>query len=244
MEQELIRFFERLDDFVRDAAPANAFHFPLPAQQRRLLALCPAALAQRWESGEYLFTVYQPLTSVYIMLSGNCCVEKYKESGAVMTDHARYPLQMFGLFEGLAGIGYYTTTIRCTTACTFVVLPVEQCCAILRERPALMWMTLRFLSTFIADYIDSSDLLMLNNPDRAILAKLYRGCLGRPLPVTLPYKKEELARDLNMNLRTLYRHLAELYRRGFMSSVKGKLTIDAAQLEKIRQYLDAPPQKS
>ena len=47
-----------------------------------------------------------------------------------------------------------------------------------------------------------------------------------------------------MNLRTLYRHLAELYRRGFMSSVKGKLTIDAAQLEKIRQSLDAPPQKS
>ena len=240
MSKDLTAFLTELNHYVQSypGYVADAFHFREETSSQFLNNSCPAHLLRRKKKGSYLFHIYQPLDFVYILLKGNCCVEKYKQSGAVVTDNTRNPLQMFGLFEGLAGIKHYSTTMRCVTDCVYIQTPIETYMYILRSDPNLMWMTMQFLSSFLADYIDSSDLLILNDPKHIILSKLYQYCLGKTFPVTVHYKKEDLARDLNLNLRTMYRYLNQFYKSDLLSSNKGKITITQEQHKAIGEFLE------
>lgn len=239
MQKDLYTFLAELDHYVHNypGAAKEAFHFQDTKDAQFLINSCPARLLRRKKKGSYLFHIYQPLDFVYILLEGNCCVEKYKQSGAVVTDNTRHPLQMFGLFEGLAGIRHYSATMCCATECVYIQTPIDTFLYLLKSDPKLMWMTMQFLSGFLSDYIDSSDLLILNDPKHIILSKLYRYCLGKTFPVTVHYKKEDLARDLNLNLRTMYRYLDQFYQSGVLSSKKGKITITQEQHLAIRQIL-------
>lgn len=239
MQNDLYTFLAELDRYVQSypGAVKDAFHFWEAEDARFLINSCPKRLLRRKKKGSYLFHIYQPLDFVYILLEGNCCVEKYKQSGAVVTDNTRHPLQMFGLFEGFAGIKYYSATMRCATDCVYIQTPIDAFLYLIKSDPKLMWLTMQFLSGFLSDYIDSSDLLILNDPKHIILSKLYRYCLGKPFPVTVHYKKEDLARDLNLNLRTMYRYLDQFYQSGVLSSKKGKITITEEQHLAIREIL-------
>lgn len=233
-------FMKEMEQYVTQYGGSirEAFDFSKEKEVRALIRHCPSQLLRRKEKGAYMFRVYEPLKSAYILLEGDCGVEKYKPSGAVVTDNARHPLQMFGLFEGLSGIGYHTVTMRCMTECAYIRVPIDSFLSLLHSDPGLMWMVMQFLSSFIADYINSSDLLILNDPEALILSKLYRYCMGKEFPVTVQYKKEDLARDLNLNLRTMYRYLGRFYERGILSSNKGKIIISRQQHQAIADYLN------
>lgn len=239
MVDALMDFLRKTEQYVSQypGSVREAFDFSRGAGIERLIRSCDPKLLRHREKGAYLFRIYQPLQFVYILLEGNCCVEKYKLSGAVVTDSTRHPLQMFGLFEGLSGVGYYTATIRCTTDCAYICVPLEEFLVRLRAEPQVMWMSLRFLSSFLADYIDSSDLLILNDPEALILSGIYSYCVGKTFPVTLPYKKEELARELNLNLRTLYRYLRRFYELDLLGRRKGKITVSQRQHRAIADHL-------
>lgn len=238
MKQELLEFFRRLDQRVQ-ACPGEAgeaFRFQGGEWRRLWPESCPP---RRKEAGAYLFHLDQPLDSVYILLEGSCCVEKYKRSGAVFTDSSRRPLQLFGLLEGIAGVRYYTATMRCASRCLYVQVPVEDCLEALRSCPDFLWLALRFLSSFSVEYMDASDQLILHDPEYMILSKLHRYCLGKAFPVTVDCKKEELASSLNLNLRTVYRYLARFYQAGLLSSSRGKILITREQYRAIEAYLSA-----
>lgn len=239
MSEDMIHFLKMLLNSIQNINGSihDAFNFSKNINVQFLLDNCPTHLVHRTKMGAYLFHIYQPLEYVFFLLKGNCCVEKYKQSGAVVTDHARHPLQIFGLHESLAGISYHTATMSCITDCVCIRMPVEPFLDIIRSEPEFMWMTMQFLSCFIADYIESSDLLILNEPEFVILSKLYRDYIGQPFPVIVPYAKENLARELNLNLRTMYRYLDKFYKQGLLSSTKGKITITKEQHELIGKYL-------
>lgn len=236
---ELTTFLKRLDLYVRHfpGSVQEAFVFQQDNSTHFLLEACPPHLLHHQNRGTYLFHIYQPLEYVYVLLEGNCCVEKLKQSGVVITDHTRHPIQMFGLFESIAGIQWHTATMRCATRCTFLKVPIAQYLRTVRSDPDLLWLTIQFLSSFMADYISASDLLILNSPKYQILSKVYKHCAGKTFPVTLPDTKEDLARDLNLNLRTMYRYLDRCYQEGMLSSVKGKITVSQKQYEEIARYL-------
>lgn len=238
VRQALLEFFRRLDRRVRAYPGPAAEAFRLRAGEWR--QLWPEDRPPRRErAGAWLFHLDQPLDSVYILLEGSCCVEKYKRSGGIFTDSSRRPLQMFGLLEGIAEVRRYTATMRCAADCVYAKVPVGDCLEVLRSSPDLMWLALRFLSSFSVEYMDASDLLILHDPEYMILSRLHRYCLGKPFPVTVRYKKEELASGLNLNLRTVYRYLARFYEAGLLSSSKGKILITQEQHRAIEAYLSA-----
>lgn len=239
MKELLQNFLEEMEQYVNlyKGDVKEAFDFSKEKQVKKLIEKCPAELLRHKEKGAYMFRIYEPLKFVYILLEGNCGVEKYKASGAVVTDNARRPLQMFGLFEGLSDISYHTVTMRCITDCTYISVPKDMLFGMLHTDAKLMWMIMQFLSSFIAEYIDSSDLLILNDPEARLLSKLYRYCIGKNFPVTVRYRKEELARDLNMNLRTLYRYLDKFYQKGILGRWRGKIVISQEQHQAISDYL-------
>lgn len=239
MKELLQDFLDEMERYINlyEGDVREAFHFSERKQVKKLIQKCPLELLRYKEKGTYMFRIYEPLKFVYILLEGNCGVEKYKTSGAVVTDNARRPLQMFGLFEGLSDITYHTVTMRCMTDCTYISVPKDLFLGVLHSNPKWMWMIMQFLSSFIADYIDSSDLLILNDPEARLLSKLYSYCIGKKFPVTVQYKKEELARDLNMNLRTMYRYLDRFYQTGVIDRWKGKIVISQKQHQAICEYL-------
>lgn len=107
----------------------------------------------------------------------------------------------------------------------------------IRSNPELMMMSMQYLCVFFTEHVQNADSLMLDTPYRKILVKLYQCCSGQQFPVTIPYKKEELAADLNMNLRSMYRHMNKLYTTGLCSSQKGKIIISAEQYRQIEEEL-------
>lgn len=239
MQQELLSFFECLNRYIQAGpGPAGeAFHLRRGEWQRFWPEGRLSKLPHRKKAGSYLFHIDQPLDSIYLLLEGECCVEKYKQSGAVFTDSSRRPLQMFGLLEGIAGVGSYTATMRCGTDCVYIKVPIETCLRLIRSRSDLMWLTLQFLSGFSMEYMNASDFLILNDPKFMILSKLYRYCLGRDFPVTVLCTKEELASGLNLNLRTVYRYLARFYEEGLLSSSHGKIVVTREQHQAMERYL-------
>lgn len=239
MSKDISLFFKTLQKYIKShgGSVRDTFHFSQSAYTNVLLEDCPTYLIHYAKTGSYLFHIYEPLESIYILLEGNCCVEKYKRSGAVVTDHARHPLQIFGLHESLAEIPYHTATISCITDCVYVRIPVEVFLDLIRSDRELMWTILQFMACFTAEYIESSDILILNDPECVILSKLYRYCIGKDFPVTVHYRKEDLARDLNMNLRTMYRYLDRFYRQNLLSTDKGKIMITENQHRKLGEFL-------
>ena len=100
-----------------------------------------------------------------------------------------------------------------------------------------MWLCLRYLASFTQRTLTHNDLLLMNDIRRNILFNVYQQCENQTFPVTLNAKKEELARELNMNLRTLYRHLDRLYKENLLTPVHGKITISQKQYAQIYNEL-------
>ena len=189
------------------------------------------------KANSYLFHVYQPLEYIYILLEGTCSTEKYNHGGRLFTDSNRVAMQIFGLVEAMTDYDYHTVSIKCVTDCVYARIPLDLYLQVIQSDPSLMMMSMQFLCIFFKEHIQTTDQLMLDTPRRSILTRLYQYCTGLPFPVTVQTKKEELAQDLNMNLRTLYRQLDKLYEENLVSSHKGKIHITREQYLKIESEL-------
>ena len=194
-------------------------------------------LVYRKKANSYMFHVYQPLEYIYILLDGTCSTEKYNHGGRLFTDSNRVAMQIFGLVEALTDFDYHTVSMRCVTDCVYTRIPLDVYLDIIQSDPSLMMMSMQFLCIFFKEHIQTTDRLMLDTPRRSILSRLYHYCTGLPFPVTIQIKKEELAQDLNMNLRTLYRQLDKLYGENLVSTQRGKIHITKEQFERIEAEL-------
>lgn len=239
MLKDLTLFMDSLNQYVQNypGPVQEGFHFHHRMEEPFDWKSYPSHLMAHFKAGTYLFHMYQPTEYLYILLEGQCCTEKYKSSGDIFTDNTRYPLQMFGLFEALVGSNYHSVTMKALTDCVCAKIPIDTYLVYIRSRPDFMWMTMKFMASFMTDYFEIYDYMLLHNPKFNVLSKLYRYCIGKSFPVTIPFKKEDLARDLNLNLRTLYRYLDQMYEDGYLSSSKGKIMITAQQHQKIGELL-------
>ena len=146
-------------------------------------------------------------------------------------------MQIFGMVEALTDFDYHTVSVKCVTDCVYTKIPLDQYLSIIQSDPALMMMSMQYLCIFFQEHVQTTDQLMLDTPRRSILSRLVTYCTGLSFPVTVHIKKEQLAQDLNMNLRTLYRQLDKLYEENTVSSHKGKICINKDQYQRIRDEL-------
>ncbi len=242
MFNEILDFLTIIHNYIRNFdGPFNqAFHFPDPLTPPINLDRYSPSLLYHSQKGSYLFHGTQPLKYIYILVSGRCCVEKYKHGGQLYTDSTRSALSIFGLIEAYTRQYHHTVSMKCITDCVYARIPVLQFQNIINTHPELMTMCLEFVSVSYLECTQVADQLMLNPPLRSILIKLYQYCHNETFPVTITITKEELAQNLNMNLRTLYRHLDKLYASGFLTPQKGKITITELQYKRIKDELSQP----
>lgn len=235
MHKDTSVFLHRIYNCIRgfNGSIQEAYQFPHSPQTIQDLSACAPRLMHRKEANTYLFHIFEPLEYIYILLEGTCCVEKYNQGGKLFTDSTRDAMQIFGLIEAVTDDRYHTVSMKCFTDCTYAKIPVASYMKIIQSDPELLMMSMRFVCIFFREHVQTTDQLMLGAPRRSILLKLYHYCAERPFPVTVQIQKKELAQDLNMNLRTLYRHLDKFYEEGILSAHKGKIWISRKQYLEI-----------
>jgi len=239
MHKDASVFLHQINSCIRgfNGSIQEAYQFPHSTQTIQDLSACAPHLVHRKEANTYLFHIFQPLQYIYILLEGTCCVEKYNQGGKLFTDSTRDAMQIFGLIEAVTDDRYHTVSMKCFTDCTYAKIPVASYMKIIQSDPELLMMSMQFLCIFFREHVQTTDQLMLDVPRRSILLKLYHYCAERPFPVTVQIQKKELAQDLNMNLRTLYRYLDKFYEEGILSAHKGKIWISRKQYLKIEAEL-------
>ncbi len=186
-------------------------------------------ILKRRKKNELLVQPGKEVTAIIILLEGRCCIEKYGPQGNLMIDMQIVPVQYFGLFEAIGGVPWHTAAIRCLTDCTYLMIPSQTYIECMRTDTEWMWHSLCYLSDFIYRTLEQNEELMMNDARSNILRWLYRYGEKNDFPQVVNVKKEDLARELNIHLRTLYRKLDGLYGEGLISARHGKIQITRDQ---------------
>lgn len=201
------------------------------------LSAFPQNLFHHVKADEVFILMNSPLECIHILLKGTCQIEKYGFDGNSILEMNVLPVQFFGLFEAVNGARTHTTSLRCTSACVFLKIPAQKFLFLMKEDKDILWLCLRYLASFTQKTLTQNEQLLLNNLRQNILFKAYQQCQNSSFPVVLHVKKEVLAQELNVPLRTLYRKLNSLYEEGILSSKNGKITVSKQQYNLICQEL-------
>lgn len=194
-------------------------------------------MISRKHSGEILIQAESSLHYIHILLNGSCRIEKYGIQGNSLLERNINPLQFFGLYEAIHGLSSHTVSIRCASDCIYLKIPVGPFIACIKKDNQLAWMCLRYLSSFIHKTLSQNDNLLMNDIRQNLLLYIYRQCQEKSFPVILTVKKEELAQELNVNLRTLYRKLNLLYEEDLLTPGHRKIIVTQKQFTHITQEL-------
>ena len=98
-------------------------------------------------------------------------------------------------------------------------------------------LNLEFLSRHALRIMDENDLLLLHSVRDRILLYLYHSGEGARFPFKLPVKREAMAQNLNISLRTLFRQLDALEADGIICIEHGKIILTQAQHAHLRSLL-------
>ena len=222
-EESLIAFLHSLDRIPEEVPEAGTF---------------PPGYLISLPVGREFITRGMPARYVHILLEGTCGIEKHSDAGMELTDIKRVPIQYFGLFEAVSGLDTHTATLRTMTPCKILRIPSAHYLRLIRRDSALMWLALLWLANFTKEMLARDDELLLNDSRRNILLWIYRYGAENGFPARLPIRKEELAHELNLNLRTLYRKLDELYAEDLLGRDRGKIAISPEQYQRIAREIE------
>lgn len=170
----------------------------------------PYIQTEHYRKGEIVIEGFQPLSHIYILLSGDVYILNYTFNGKRVISNTLEAPQLLGLIEGINHEDHYMATVVTLTKCT--LLKVE-------TGPFLQAVTSNFeLSNYIVSYLaklttflmeNTSIKMSLSNFDKLLLY-LYDQSIGQQPPVIIAENKNFIADLLNINIRTLYRYLDEL----------------------------------
>lgn len=178
--------------------------------------------------------IYQkdPADYLYMMLSGRAMVlNQISWNSDNIIDYVESP-HILGLVEPLNNIGYYTAFVVAQTTCVMFRIRVSEFLALIQQDASLCYHTL----VIMGKITDSS----MNHAERHktfhskdILGHYLYIHAGSHLPYTCPLTREILAEELHINLRTLYRHIDDMQKKGYLTLRKGKIVIETEHFDNL-----------
>lgn len=169
----------------------------------------------------------------YILLSGKVSVVNSVSWGYDLVIDYLEPIHILGLVEYLNNINTYTAFIVTESKCTLFKLPVEDFIQTIKKDSALCYQTLVALGEVTQANMNRCELKTIMHPRDALGNHLFHLAGASGLPYTFPRNRAELAEELHINLRTLYRYIKQLNEDGFLSLERGKIVIGRTEFEKM-----------
>jgi CRP-like cAMP-binding protein len=175
---------------------------------------------------------------VLVLLHGTCNVLKHSVDGRTVLAGTVQAPQIFGLFELINNMDTHTADIETVTDCFCFSISPDLYRDQYEKNMEVMRYSSKFLACFIDQLLDRSDRMTLNSDRQNLLLYCLEACRNESFPVVIAVRKETLAASLNMNLRTLYRKIAQLKDEGLIGSQKGKISIDREQYIRLKLEFD------
>lgn len=204
----------------------------------------PFPSLQALNLGKQLYTVerhhtilYQsdPVDYFYILLSGRAAVLNQIEWSPNTIIEYCEPMSIFGLIEHLCGISYYTAFVCAETKCTVLKLPAKEYIRIIKQDASLCYQTLVTFSGMTQASMNRSEIKYLFRHKDVLGSHLYQLSQKHGIPYTCPITRADLAEELHINLRTLYRYTSLLEQEGYFLLRKGKIVIEDKQFARLSE---------
>ena len=180
-----------------------------------------------------------PVDTFYILLGGICAVRIYSEQGGSAVVASQSDLQVYGFSERLAGRDCSATVYAASDDCMLLACPATLFLQTMEQSLPLALLMVRYLGGSAMGNMQNTAKRTFGSQRLALADYCYTSALGKPLPYLLAVSREELAAQLRLNLRTLYRYLAALKAEGYISVQHGKTCITAENLVKLEQLIHA-----
>lgn len=208
-----------------------------PSQIHQAQRIIPSRYVHTYGKNDMIITMNDMLNNIYILVRGEATVfGSLDNNGGVI---ARIePIEILGLLELLFNQTRYTAFVMAETDCLVFKIPAAMFHEIIQTNSTSCYYTLKTLARVTAKSMTEAATKRLLSPFDIIGYYLYLQA-QHELPYTCPHKRENLATILNINLRTMYRHIDSLKNQGFLTIQKGKIIVEQQHFTLLNERYSA-----
>lgn len=178
------------------------------------------------------------LSAVHILVRGACCISKTTSDGRTVLSATYEGKTVFGLCELLCGANCMDDTVVSTGQSCVMSVSASLFLECMEQSKDLQTALMKSMALYVRDTIAHSDRLSTHNNSENLLLYLNEKCKNATFPKVIAVGKKQIAEELNMNLRTLYRQLDALVDDGFINRNQGKIVIGEHQYIKMKLAID------
>lgn len=186
------------------------------------------------KKGEIIIQQKAKADHLYLLLSGTARVltsTSWFNDQHIDTVEA---LDVLGMIEHLNDLPGYTAYVVAQTPCTIFKISTAVYISIIQEEAMLCYLSLRVLGRVTQISMNSAESNLIFQPRDIIGHYFYlQSREHRPYKCTLT--RRELADELFLNLRTVYRHIQFFEEKEYLTIQRGKIYIYESHFEKLRQ---------
>lgn len=178
-----------------------------------------------------------PARTVWVLVRGGAQVICYNRRGACSVQDAPENPQMFGLMEQITHYPAYTATVETTRPSLLLSIPAPLMMDALEVSVPLLRLALKDLCVLAERAMNRTEYQALHRPRDNLAIFLHQNCrTAREFPHVIRITRREMAEQLNLHLRSLYRYLDDLKLDGLCSVVHGHITITKEQADLLAAY--------
>ena len=178
------------------------------------------------------------LNCVHILVRGACCISKTTSDDRTVLSATYEGKTVFGMCEYLCGCTQFDDNVVATGQSCIMSVSLPLFAECMAQSPALQNSLMKSLAMYVRATIAHSDRLSTHNNSENLILYLNEKCKDAIFPKVITVGKKQIAEELNMNLRTLYRQLDALVDQGFISRNQGKIVISEHQYIKMKRAID------
>lgn len=190
---------------------------------KKILQSSPQNYFYKIPKNETIINIKESVDYIYFLLQGNASVWGEVEWANNIIAYVE-PLEILGLLEVLTNIDYYTAFVLAETDCTIFKISKNQFISLLQQDASLCYKTLKVFGKMTSKNMEEAALKRLFTQNDIIGYYFYLQSRHK-IPYVCYYTRNELSEILNINLRTLYRHIFSLEKEGYLTIKKGKIII-------------------
>lgn len=194
--------------------------------------LATTRMITSFKKNDIILHQMDPVSHFYFLLKGKLSVINSISWSNSNTIDTLTPTDILGLIEYLNNIPHYTASVVAETTCVLFRIPVHEYITLIKTNPMLCYETLCLLGKITSHNMNLAETNTLFHPQDRLGHFLFLAAQDH-LPYTCPLTRKELAKTLNINLRTLYRYLSIMENNQYLKIENGKLKIDSIHFKNL-----------
>ncbi len=199
-----------------------------------LKTICSKTREKSYGKEETIFNEGDLADSVWVLYKGRIQILKYTSESRAFAIESLGPGELFGTLCRLGGNGRtYPCTAKAAESSTVLQILDHTFLEYYMKSPGMV----RGLCTLCADRLkDVQDLRCMGQESVPVRVASILGRLEQVHGETLPFTKREISELVGITLETTFRTLSDFQKKGYLTSLRGKIRIK--QPQKLKEIVD------